>query len=1084
MRHLARVLFLIVFAFALCARDSSAGVAVGVGVSASFANANGSVLAFSVDFTAQTPGAAATLPTWLSGARASTRYVQTSASTQSASISSGSLAIGQPAGATTRGLIVERGTTNVVTAPNSFTNAVWTNSGTLTSGVTGPDGTASAWHFVEPASAGQTYQSISLAASTLYQITIWGQQSSLSAYDGYVFNGTATHFGTASGLTSAWQRLSYTYMPVSVSSPLFVVADGFGAPGAINANLSDAQVEAQPYPTSYTDSTRAPERLYTAAASSVVFGGRLMADIAFVPEWGTAQLGQAGDAAQNRRLWTVSAIDFCEIDGRHLTVRCEVGGTPAVFSTLLAWNSLDQVVVHIEAGNGTPLGWYTVNGGSQTDLGAPAGITHPYLVTEDAPIDWACDDTSGTPTTQLDAYVQSIKVYSHGSAGPGTTYYASTTGSGTTCSKASPCSLASAQTKAQSSGGARVLLRSGTYYLGSTFALTAADNGTTYQAYPREVPVLSGGTVVTGWSNDGTGRGVYQATYAGSTRDVWVQGLRATPVRSAQVTNASWGDPATLAISSTTNTSPIVVTTSAAHGRSTGDVVRIAGTVDAAAIGVWTVTMLSSTSFSLATYPSGAPSVGTQAGGAFGTVILLTGGGLTAPDSSFGSLAVETDAEFVFRSAWKQMRARLASASGTAVVMRTIDWVNAEAKAGFVADAAHLLWWQGADELFTSSNTYADPALLAAGGVWNLASGSGKLKYKPRSGEDMSTALVVAGNLQTLVSVTGTSGARATPTFRGIAFAETTWLDPSTSGYTSVQTGMIGFDPTSAEHPSATQIVATQVPGAVVTQYAAPIFAGCTFMHHGGTGLALETGTQGAVVEGSTFTDCGAAGVMVGNASTSADWAPSSTVDWVSGNTVRRSYFVTNGATYTDNAHLFIGYASSTAITQNTFGAEPISAVAEGWGWGTLNASPNGVLAGNAITGNYATGIRTPIIGSSFQSDLGVLYVVGTHGSPGTVVSGNYVVANSSDDGAVYLDAGANGELVTGNVLSGGVFTVLIPLNQTPGLQQSSTDSGNFYAGSSALYQPSTDLVLNVFSSNTNSVTGLAALAIIAASGM
>jgi hypothetical protein len=52
-----------------------------------------------------------------------------------------------------------------------------------------------------------------------------------------------------------------------------------------------------------------------------------------------------------------------------------------------------------------------------------------------------------------------------------------------------------------------VVIRGGTYFLGTTLTFTAADSGTAqvpviYEAYPGEAPVISGGQPITGWSQD------------------------------------------------------------------------------------------------------------------------------------------------------------------------------------------------------------------------------------------------------------------------------------------------------------------------------------------------------------------------------------------------------------------------------------------------------------------------------------------------------------------------------------------------------------------------------------------------------
>lgn len=77
----------------------------------------------------------------------------------------------------------------------------------------------------------------------------------------------------------------------------------------------------------------------------------------------------------------------------------------------------------------------------------------------------------------------------------------------------------------------------------------------------------------------------------------------------------TWFAP--VAVASSTNASPIAVTTSSVHGLTTGDVVEIVGhTVNTAANGVWTVTVTSTTVFTV-------PNVGAGVGGATGSAMKM-----------------------------------------------------------------------------------------------------------------------------------------------------------------------------------------------------------------------------------------------------------------------------------------------------------------------------------------------------------------------------------------------------------------------------------------------------------------------------
>lgn len=78
-------------------------------------------------------------------------------------------------------------------------------------------------------------------------------------------------------------------------------------------------------------------------------------------------------------------------------------------------------------------------------------------------------------------------------------------------------------------------------------------------------------------------------------------------------------------ISSSTNASPIVVTTTAAHGYSNGDIVVIGGhTTNTAANGTWQIAGVTSTTFQLTTRLDGVNSTGNGVGGATGWCVDIT----------------------------------------------------------------------------------------------------------------------------------------------------------------------------------------------------------------------------------------------------------------------------------------------------------------------------------------------------------------------------------------------------------------------------------------------------------------------------
>ncbi|MFF3503406.1 right-handed parallel beta-helix repeat-containing protein [Streptomyces sp. NPDC003247] len=121
---------------------------------------------------------------------------------------------------------------------------------------------------------------------------------------------------------------------------------------------------------------------------------------------------------------------------------------------------------------------------------------------------------------------------------PARTLHAAPDGTGSACSEARPCSLTTARDTARETEGRdiRVELSGGTYALTEPLELGEADSGqdghtVTWTAAPGAAPVLSGGRTVRGW-RPGAG-GTWTATVPDGVtpRQLFVNGVRATPAR-------------------------------------------------------------------------------------------------------------------------------------------------------------------------------------------------------------------------------------------------------------------------------------------------------------------------------------------------------------------------------------------------------------------------------------------------------------------------------------------------------------------------------------------------------------------------
>jgi len=354
-----------------------------------------------------------------------------------------------------------------------------------------------------------------------------------------------------------WQVVSRTATAV-LSSFQLQVADGTDqsagtrggtTAGARGPHLNDMifAVESPYPPLVWHPTTHAGTRIRQTDPTESIRGGRLHMRMAFtVPRSGLRW---------NNRLWTVGD-DYAEIDRVHLRLRVCVGGQVELFPTVLPIAAGNTIDLTFASGNGIPEASYALS----TDGGATAGalvslgvatVAQPPIRHDGAPLDFACDSSS-TPALQLEAVNARWDCRGSGSSStPGIAIYASPSGgalaAGTVGDPASlPRALAlAAEHLPASPGSVRVVCRGGTYYFPELFDAppdfdSATYNGLEIVRHPGEVPVFSAGARVTGMTDDTSGQGVYVADCDFATREIWVDGVRATLARSAQITTASW----------------------------------------------------------------------------------------------------------------------------------------------------------------------------------------------------------------------------------------------------------------------------------------------------------------------------------------------------------------------------------------------------------------------------------------------------------------------------------------------------------------------------------------------------------------
>ncbi|MGH7735969.1 MAG: hypothetical protein ACREOE_20295, partial [Gemmatimonadales bacterium] len=206
------------------------------------------------------------------------------------------------------------------------------------------------------------------------------------------------------------------------------------------------------------------------------------------------------------------------------------------------------------------LAWcaYAGGGASACSQGGGSAPTDFGAIADDSGV--AADAGSGRPGSERDSSGVGFPDSSGssdglaggppGSAGAVGHYYASPTGTGTSCSSTAPCSITQAQAAVRSAAGQAstdlvVELSDGVYPLANPLVFTAADaaaNGHTvaWQAAPNAHPILSGGRPITGWTVSDSGKNIWKASAPGSfaTRQLYVNDVTATRARSTSISRS------------------------------------------------------------------------------------------------------------------------------------------------------------------------------------------------------------------------------------------------------------------------------------------------------------------------------------------------------------------------------------------------------------------------------------------------------------------------------------------------------------------------------------------------------------------
>jgi hypothetical protein len=321
-------------------------------------------------------------------------------------------------------------------------------------------------------------------------------------------------------------------------------------------------------------------------------------------------------------------------------------------------------------------------------------------------------------------------------------------------------------------------------------------------------------------------------------------------------------------------------------------------------------------------------------------------------------------------------------------------------------------WGQGRAYYFENALEFLDQP-----GEWYLDETTKTVYYKPRTGEDMSNATVIAPMVETIMSVTGanTSNQAGYLWFQGLTFAHSTYMRPSEHGFLDGQAGQYNLTADASNN----QTVGRMAAGVSVTNANHMRFERNLFTQMGATGLDFVSGTHDDMIIGNAFTDIAGNGIAIGKFTASDTtefhiaYNPSDKNEICTRDTIKNNYIDNVTTEVQGGVGIAAGYPAYIDIEHNEVSHTNYTGISVGFGWtGSANAMTNNKINYNNI--HHVNQIMT---------DGGAIYTLSNQGT-GSELQYNYVHDYSCSQWAdygcngLYLDEKTSGYTVAHNVLT------------------------------------------------------------------
>jgi hypothetical protein len=306
--------------------------------------------------------------------------------------------------------------------------------------------------------------------------------------------------------------------------------------------------------------------------------------------------------------------------------------------------------------------------------------------------------------------------------------------------------------------------------------------------------------------------------------------------------------------------------------------------------------------------------------------------------------------------------------------------------------------------------------MLDQAGEWYLDETAKTVYYKPRTGEDMATATVIAPMVETIMAVKGTSTSDQTSYlwFQGLTFAHSTFMRPSEHGFLDAQAGLYNL----TAQANNKQTIGRPPAGVTVMNANHMRFERNLFIQMGATGLDFISGTHDDVIIGNAFTDIAGNGFMIGKFTASETteyhiaYNPTDKNEICTRDTFKDNYIDRVTTEFQGAVGIAGGYPAYVHIEHNEISHTNYTGISVGYGWtGSTTAMTNNTINYNNI--HHVNEILT---------DGGAIYVLSNQGTDDEIQYNyihDYACSKWADYGCngLFLDEKSSGYTVAHNLM-------------------------------------------------------------------